>query len=65
MDMHTLLKTTLAYYDRTKPVEVHTDASEYGLGAASSNKQTCRICFQDPNTSGIKVCKTLNVNVYQ
>ena len=31
---NTLLKTTLAYYDDTKPVEVHTDASEYGLGAA-------------------------------
>ena len=28
----TLLKTTLAYYDCTKPVEVHTDASKYGLG---------------------------------
>ena len=31
---NTLLKTTLAYYDHTKPVEVHTDASEYELGAA-------------------------------
>ena len=29
-----LLKTTLAYYDHTKPVKIHTDASEYGLGAA-------------------------------
>ena len=31
---NTLLKTTLAYYDHTKPVEVHTDASKYGLEAA-------------------------------
>ena len=31
---NTLLKTTLAYYNCTKPVEVHTDASEHGLGAA-------------------------------
>ena len=31
---NTLLKTTLAYYDCRKPVEVHTDASKYGLGAA-------------------------------
>ena len=31
---NTLLKTTLAYYDHTKPVEIHTDASEYGLGTA-------------------------------
>ena len=31
---NTLLKTTLAYYDRHQPLTVHTDASEYGLGAA-------------------------------
>ena len=31
---NTLIKTTLAYYNCTKPVEVHTDASEYRLGAA-------------------------------
>ena len=30
----TLLKTTLAYYDRTQPLTIQTDASEYGLGAA-------------------------------
>ena len=31
---NTFLKTTLAYYDRHQPLTVHTDASEYGLGAA-------------------------------
>ena len=30
----TLLKVTMAYYDRTKPAVIQTDASEYGLGAA-------------------------------
>ena len=30
----TLLKTTLTYYDRTWPLTLHTDTSEYGLGAA-------------------------------
>ena len=30
----TLLNTTLAYFDCTKPVVIQTDASEYGLGAA-------------------------------
>ena len=30
----TLLKVTLAYYDRSKPVVVQTDISEYGIGAA-------------------------------
>ena len=30
----TLLSTTLAYYDRSKPVVVQTDAGKYGLGAA-------------------------------
>ena len=31
---NTLLKTTLVYFDYTKPVVIQTDASEYGLGAA-------------------------------
>ena len=31
---NTLLKTTLAYYDRTQPLAIQTDASEYGLGTA-------------------------------
>ena len=30
----TLLKVTLAYYDRTKPVMIQTDASKFGLGTA-------------------------------
>ena len=30
----TLLKTTLAYYDRSQPLSIQTDASEYGLGTA-------------------------------
>ena len=30
----TLLKVTLAYYDRTKPAMIQTGASEFGLGAA-------------------------------
>ena len=30
----TLLKTTLAYYNRSQPLSIQTDASEYGLGAA-------------------------------
>ena len=30
----TLLKTSLAYYDRSQPHSIQTDASEYGLGSA-------------------------------
>ena len=29
-----LLKTTFTYYDHTQPVQIHTDTSKYGLGAA-------------------------------
>ena len=44
----TLLKTILTYYDRTKPVIIQTDASEYKLGAA---------CIQDgcPITSASNI----------
>ena len=31
---NTLLKTTLAYYNRTQPLTIQTDTSEYGLGTA-------------------------------
>ena len=31
---NTLLKTTLSYYDRTQPLVLQTDASEYGLSTA-------------------------------
>ena len=31
---NTLLKTTLAYYDKTQTLTIQTDASEYGLGTA-------------------------------
>ena len=31
---NTLLKTIPAYYDCTKPVQIHTDASKYSLGTA-------------------------------
>ena len=31
---NTLLKTTLAYYDRTQPLIIQIDTSEYGLGTA-------------------------------
>ena len=31
---NTLLKTTLSYYDHTQPLDLQTDASEYGLGSA-------------------------------
>ena len=36
MDMQLIppKKTTLTYYDRNLPLTIHTDASEYGLGAA-------------------------------
>ena len=30
---HTLLNTTLAYYNQSRPVVVQTDASKYGVGA--------------------------------
>ena len=46
----TLLNTTLTYFDRTKPVVIQTDASEYGLWRSPpSGWQTNCFCFQDPH----------------
>ena len=61
----TLLKTTLAYYDHTKPVEIHTDASEYGLGAAliQNNKP---VAFASKTLTAVdQGMPILSMNVYQ
>ena len=55
----TLLKTTLAYYNRSQPLSIQTNASEYGLGTAllQNNRPIDSFCFQDPNRHGNKICK--------
>ena len=51
----TLVKVTLAYYDRSKPVVVQTDASEYRLGAALL--QGCQpIAFTSKTLTDIEIC---------
>ena len=49
----TLLKVILAYYDRSKPVVVQTDASEYGLGAALL-QGSCPIAFASKTLTDVK-----------
>ena len=51
----TLLSATLAYYDRSKPVMVQTDASEYWLGAALI-QGSCPIVFTSKTLTDIETC---------
>ena len=52
---NTLPKATLAYYDRDQPLTIHTDASEYGLGAAllQNNKS---IAFTSKTLTNVETC---------
>ena len=49
----TLLNTTLMYYDRSKPVIVQMDTSEYGLGAALI-QSGCPITFVSNMLTDVK-----------
>ena len=49
----TLLNATLMYYDRSKPVIVQTDASEYGLEAALIQSK-CPIAFASKTLTDIE-----------
>ena len=65
---HTLLNTTLTYYDRrTKPVIVQTNASEYGLCAtliqsgqpipfASKTLANVKTCYANIKEKSLSVC---------
>ena len=51
----TLLKVTLAYYDRSKAVVVQTDTSKFGLGAALLQGGQ-PIAFASKTLTGVESC---------
>ena len=54
---NTLWKTTLAYYDRTQPLTIQTDAGEYGLGAALLQKNKPITFASKTLTCRNQICK--------
>ena len=53
----TLLKVTLAYYVRSKPVIMQTDTSEYGLGTALM-QGGCPTAFASKSLTDVETCYT-------
>ena len=50
----TLLNATLMYYDRSKPVIMQTDASEYGVGATLI-QNGCPIAFTSKTLTNVEM----------